>query len=1062
MIALMAWMYPGTVMADTGEVWVMPCTEILDNYQDFPAKESNLVVLGKGETEHVQLVLSTIPKENISFTSSSAPAGIDISYRVVREIDTFDDALVPFDSQVEAAEGTTVVWLTFETDRNCSVGTYDYSVQVKSLKNNVKVNFKIRVADYEIPLTPSIPSEFSIDLDNMPDGGSDRQKELWTEFLLSRRIDPYYSVIVDRGAWRWENCFSPWSWDDPRSQALLQDPRFCRFALPCMLEDEAFLRMCSDMKEKGVFDRCYFYIWDEPKKEAHYAQIAEESSHLLSLEPGSKMLVPVSSYLIDGDHKWNYDYTFDFLTQYVKILPVAAEEYKGENAKAEEFRKMIEPQSEWWTYVCCYPKGDQPNFLLELTPFHHRAIMWRVWKEQETGFLYWGVNRYQLNPFAFDRSLDAVGDGALVFPGSLFGIEEQPVASVRLEQWKEGQEDYELLKIVEKKIGREKTERILSQVYRTPTDFTKSSEEIESFRNSLIQIIENYDPSTQIMIRGELHEVDTLNAYVPGPGCEYAYIRIDDLPVEAHVLKLDLQNPYSQVKTFLGNDVIDGLERVSSACDRYTTAGSDAYAGINGDFFNISGHNEYPLGAPRGGCASEGVIQREPRSMAWAFAAIDYDNKPILNNMEFEGAVVSLKAPIASYSFNDVNIPRTDCYSCDMTFYNEFAGGYTRMDENADIGDKLKTEVFFKLSDGQSWGINSPKTCIVTRIIRDTQGHNALEPGESALSGIDAAKAFLDNLTVGQKLKINMSIKTADGEAPLIKEMVGGNSLLMKNGVIMDCNFNDSYNNVLYPRTGIGCSSDGRWLYLIAIDGRQSHSRGVYSDEMCDILRALGASDVIGLDGGGSTGMVVNHAVVNKPSDGQERAVTNGWLLRTTAPADDKIARLSFNYWNKAQIEAREIPLSVLGYNQYDVLVDSELSPVSLSCTPGLGHIEGETLLLDGPEKSGTVTAKYEGLTVSRYLNFGDPSGIESVAEVNVPFKFYRNPGTNLFYIEASGDGGTRMSYGLYATSGGCIRQGEADIIGSYCFDFSDLTPGVYLLRICMGNDCHTIKLIIG
>ena len=66
MIALMAWMYPGTVMADTGEVWVMPCTEILDNYQDFPAKESNLVVLGKGETEHVQLVLSTIPKENIS------------------------------------------------------------------------------------------------------------------------------------------------------------------------------------------------------------------------------------------------------------------------------------------------------------------------------------------------------------------------------------------------------------------------------------------------------------------------------------------------------------------------------------------------------------------------------------------------------------------------------------------------------------------------------------------------------------------------------------------------------------------------------------------------------------------------------------------------------------------------------------------------------------------------------------------------------------------------------------------------------------------------------------
>ena len=92
--------------------------------------------------------------------------------------------------------------------------------------------------------------------------------------------------------------------------------------------------------------------------------------------------------------------------------------------------------------------------------------------------------------------------------------------------------------------------------------------------------------------------------------------------------------------------------------------------------------------------------------MEWAFAAIDDNNKPILDNMAFSGSVVSLKAPIASYTFNDVNLPRTDCYSCDMTFYNEFAGGYTRMDENAEIGDKLKTEVFFKLADGQAWKIN--------------------------------------------------------------------------------------------------------------------------------------------------------------------------------------------------------------------------------------------------------------------------------------------------------------------------------------------------------------------
>ncbi|WP_082430126.1 phosphodiester glycosidase family protein [Gabonia massiliensis] len=1050
----------GLHAANTGDVWVMPCTELQENYQNFPAEENNRVVLGRGETEHIQLVFSTIPKEEITLSTSSSPQEFGVQYRILREIDGFDDALVPFESKTKAEKSTTVVWLTFETPRDARPGTYDYSVNVKSIRNNVTLNFKVRVADYEIPLTPSIPSEFCVDIDNLPENGSDEQKELWTEFLLTRRIDPYYGKIIDPSIWRWDNCFSPWPWDDPRSQKLLQDKRFCRFALPCLVDDEEILRMCADMKEKGYFDRCYFYIWDEPKTPAHYEQIAKESAHILSLEPEAKMLVPISSSLIEGENKWDYKYTFDFLTPYVKILPISAEEYKCQNSVAQDFRKMIEPRAEWWTYVCCGPVGVQPNFLFSQTPFHNRAIMWRVYKENETGFLYWGVNRYRMEPFAFDRSLDAVGDGGLVFPGYMFGVKE-PIASARLERWKEGQEDYELLKIVEGKVGRQNAEKILEQVYRSPSDYTRNSGEIEAFREKLIQIAETYDSFGQVLIRGEQYLVDTLNAYIPGPGCEYSHIRIDELPIEAHVLKVDLQNPNTRVKTFLGNDLIEGLETVSSACDRYTTGTADAFAGINGDFFNISAHKEFPIGAPRGGCVSEGIIQREPRSMEWAFAAIDDNNKPILDNMAFSGSVVSLKAPIASYTFNDVNLPRTDCYSCDMTFYNEFAGGYTRMDENAEIGDKLKTEVFFKLADGQAWKINSPITCIVTRIIKDTEGKNALKPGEAALSGIDQAKGFLDKLTVGQKLKINMTIKTAGNETPAIREMIGGNSLLMKDGVIMECNFNDSYNNVLYPRTGVGCSADGRWLYLMVIDGRQAHSRGVYSDEMCDLFRSAGASDVVGFDGGGSTGMVVNHTVVNRPSDGQERAVTNGWLLQTTTPVDWEIVRLAFNYWNKEQINSLSLPLRLMGYNQYNVLVDSDLSPVTWSCSPELGHIEGETLILKGTDIKGTVTGTYNGMSVSRHFNFGETTGLESVSKWSRNVKFYKDKSANLFYLSQDGNGPCKMAYALYTLDGHCMRQGESELSGTYCFDFTDMPSGLYLLKVNMEMESFTFKLII-
>ncbi|MCI6895116.1 MAG: phosphodiester glycosidase family protein [Bacteroidales bacterium] len=1040
-------------------VWVLPCTEQTENYLDYPAKDWNEIVLGKGETEHVQVVLTTIPKEKITITPSGAEA-FSVQYRVLSEIGGYNDALVPFQTTVQATGTTTVLWLTFEASRNSAPGTYEYTASIKSIKTKQDLKFKVRVANYEIPLTPSIPSEFCVDINNLPDNGSDEQKELWTEFLLSRRIDPYYSRLMDQATWRWDNCFSPWAWDDARSQKLLQDKRFCRFALPFMIDDNEIVRMCNDMESKGIFDRCYFYIWDEPVKPEQYEQIKNTSTHLLSLNPNAKMLVPVSRFLVEGEHKWDYDYTFDFLKKYVHIFPISAELYEGKDSGAEKFRNYVEPDAEWWTYVCWKPNGEQPNFLLEQGPIQNRAIMWRVWKEQEKGFLYWGVNRYRLNPFAFDTSLGAPGDGGLVFPGDLFGVKE-PIASVRLERWKEGQEDYELLKMVEEKAGRHAAEKILEQVYRTPNDLTKSSADIESFRNKMIDIVENYNPASHVIIRGEQYAVDTLNTYTPGPGCDYAHIRIADLPVEAHILKIDLQNKHTQVRTFLGKNTIDGLETVSSACNRYTSETADAYAGINGDFFNIPAHHELPIGAPRGGCISDGVIQREPRSIEWAFATIDYNNKPLLGNMSFEGSVTSIKVPISSYNFYDVNLPRTDCYSCDMTFYNEFAGGYTRMDENANIGDKKKTEVFFKVANDGKWKVNSPVTCVVTRIIKDTEGHNALEAGESALSGIDKAKEFLDKLTVGQKLKIKMTIKTDDNETPDIKEMIGGNSLLMKDGELMDCNFNDSYNNVLYPRTGVGCSKDGRWLYMMAIDGRQSHSRGVYTDEMCDLFRSIGASDVVGFDGGGSTEMVVNHKLVNKPSDGRERAVTDGWLLQTSAPVDNDIVRIAFNYWNKSLIESCSIPLKVMGYNQYGILVNNDLANVQFQCSPELGHIDNQTLVIDGTSKKGVVTATYNGISVSRYLDLGSPSGIDQIVQVANPIDFYRDHDSNIFYLSKTNLEPCNIFYTLYAMDGSCIRQANDELTDTLCLDFSDLSSGWHILQVRVANEIYSFKLLI-
>ena len=88
------------------------------------------------------------------------------------------------------------------------------------------------------------------------------------------------------------------------------------------------------------------------------------------------------------------------------------------------------------------------------------------------------------------------------------------------------------------------------------------------------------------------------------------------------------------------------------------------------------------------------------------------------------------------------------------------------------------------------------------------------------------------------------------------------------------------------PRTGVGVTADGKIL-LVVVDGRQPKwSVGATMHEFARIFRQLGATRAMNLDGGGSTTMVVNGEVMNRPSDGEERRISTAVLvLRDPTPA---------------------------------------------------------------------------------------------------------------------------------------------------------------------------------
>lgn len=110
---------------------------------------------------------------------------------------------------------------------------------------------------------------------------------------------------------------------------------------------------------------------------------------------------------------------------------------------------------------------------------------------------------------------------------------------------------------------------------------------------------------------------------------------------------------------------------------------------------------------------------------------------------------------------------------------------------------------------------------------------------------------------------------------------ISGERLLVMGGRLVP----DLDDTVTQPRTAIGYSKNGRYLYLVVVDGRQPmYSEGMTVNELARLMVSLGASYAMNLDGGGSSTIVVQGndgkpRILNSPIDnyvpGRERPVAN-------------------------------------------------------------------------------------------------------------------------------------------------------------------------------------------
>ncbi|MEG6585099.1 phosphodiester glycosidase family protein [Dendrosporobacter sp. 1207_IL3150] len=308
-------------------------------------------------------------------------------------------------------------------------------------------------------------------------------------------------------------------------------------------------------------------------------------------------------------------------------------------------------------------------------------------------------------------------------------------------------------------------------------------------------------------------------------------------PISAHVLDIDPKAGYA-FKPVLSNEYVANLETVKSMADR-----TQAIAATNASYFSLSG-DILGLLKMNGTIVSTAGLARTAMGITPEGTVfidqVDYDGNVLLPDKTLIpiGGINCERGPNSLVLYNS--------YYDSKTNTNDYGIEYIVVDSKVTAINKGNSEI--------------PSNGIVLSV------HGTMIEKFSALKIGDTIKV---NQTLGEKWDKAVHILSA------------GPRLVKNNSVYLTTKLEQFGSDVAggkAPRTALGMTKDGHIL-LAVVDGRQYSSVGFTLLEMALFMQESGSVDAMNFDGGGSSEMVVNGTIVNKPSDGRERKVGNALIV---------------------------------------------------------------------------------------------------------------------------------------------------------------------------------------
>jgi len=377
--------------------------------------------------------------------------------------------LAPFDLK---ANMTQPIWATVSVPADAPPGAYRGSVSIHSSTHpTIQLPLHVTVWDFALPKASRLKViyDFRESFTRQFGGSSGTRDEVlrkWYAFLAQRRISPgllpepkfsYKDGVVamdtadfDRAA---AYCldelgvnafYTPWFF---YSFGWAHKPRLLFGHQPFTKEYADAYAKClkaymDHLRAKGWADKVTLYLSDEPhvRREGIIEQMKQAIAIIRSVEPS----VPI------------YSSTWDHVPEWDGHLNCWGIGPHGSFPVGKMRERLAAGDTLWFTtdgHMCL----DTPYCAVE------RLLPWLCWKYGVAAYEFWGVNWWTYDPWDrgwhtfISQSDDGAkyyyvrypnGDGYLTYPGKHVGV-DGPVSSIRLEQAREGIEDFEYFRLLD-------------------------------------------------------------------------------------------------------------------------------------------------------------------------------------------------------------------------------------------------------------------------------------------------------------------------------------------------------------------------------------------------------------------------------------------------------------------------------------------------------------------------------------------------------------------------------------------------------------------------------------